>query len=502
MASTLFDKVLGAARAVLPHTGLLLPAAPIGPGYQDYRALYDLMLDYYLNVGLYSDVARALFEVGVWTPGMLELRNPASAVVDFYVAHVWAGDLNEALELDQSQMADVKVEAAVKTIFRWSNWGQRKALAVRWDGIFGDTFLKVGETDDSVYLQLIDPRSVTDFAKDWRGNLTYIRLDDVLTDTSTLLARQVVRTEIWDKATGEMGIWVRPTFEPERRKLGTPQESRSLASMGIDFVPFTHAMFRDIGQARGLNAYLQQRSVIDEMNREVTRLHQMLFRYNKPLTVVNSGADQTGRPFPPMAIPNRDGTSQNGTVTMGDDDIWQLPGNPTVQQLVPNIDYASALAAIEADWKHTQRVMPELLYYDTTDMQGDSGRAVRFKLGPAVKRAEEVRGNLEDGLLRALKMALSIAKARGLLTDLGSFDAGDLEMAFAKREILPLSPEEEGAADLANANAALAWKQLGVSERTLLERNGFDPDVEALRREATTTQLGDQLLGAFDRGNP
>jgi len=43
-------------------------------------------------------------------------------------------------------------------------------------------------------------------------------------------------------------------------------------------------------------------------------------------------------------------------------------------------------------------------------------------------------------------------------------------------------------------------KELGASADTLLQRLGFDPDLEREKREAGAKELSDRLLAAFDRG--
>lgn len=508
--TTFFDRLLGATARIGPilRGGEFAPVAPIGPGYRDYRRLYDMLFDYYLDVGLYSDIARVAFDQGLWMPGMLSLRNPAEAVVEFYVAHVWPGSLDDALPIDLGVTKKPLLEP-IAQLWSWSNWASQKQVAVRWCAIFGDLFVHVAQPPDrnQVYLQLIDPRRVTDFATDHRGFLTYIRIDDVVQmgsgPASSKDGRTRVRTEIWSKDPPVRQIWLRNAFEPDRGKLGTPDEQIPLVAYGIDFVPFVHTMFRDVGEPRGIGSFMTHKDQIDEMNRMMTRLHQMQFRYNRPLTVISSGQDSGGRPYPTVQMPERGGgTATNGVVHMGDDDVLSFPGNPTVAQLVPQIDFAAALEQVKDQWGVMQQVMPELLYYATLDTPAESGRAIRFKLGPAIKRVEESRGNLEEGLIQAVQMALTIGAARQIWPGIGTFEAGDFAMAFAEREVLPLSPQEVADAKLAGANAALALQQLGVSQRTLLTELGYDPDIEAQQRDATTTTLGEQLLTAFSSGAP
>lgn len=60
-------------------------------------------------------------------------------------------------------------------------------------------------------------------------------------------------------------------------------------------------------------------------------------------------------------------------------------------------------------------------------------------------------------------------------------------------ELLPGDPRAE-------AETAILQQQLGVSADTLLERLGFDPELERQKRSAGAQELGEKMLDAFERG--
>jgi len=60
-------------------------------------------------------------------------------------------------------------------------------------------------------------------------------------------------------------------------------------------------------------------------------------------------------------------------------------------------------------------------------------------------------------------------------------------------ELLPSDPMQE-------RQAALIDKQLGVSADTILQRLGYNPDLEREKAQAESAQLGEQILTAFDQG--
>lgn len=70
---------------------------------------------------------------------------------------------------------------------------------------------------------------------------------------------------------------------------------------------------------------------------------------------------------------------------------------------------------------------------------------------------------------------------------------------WTEAELAQLVVEQEAARQV-DRERALLDQQLGVSKDTLLEQLGYDPEVEAQKREAQGAELGEQLLTAFDRG--
>lgn len=69
----------------------------------------------------------------------------------------------------------------------------------------------------------------------------------------------------------------------------------------------------------------------------------------------------------------------------------------------------------------------------------------------------------------------------------------DLSTALHWQGVLPRDPMQE-------RQAALIDMQLSVSQDTLLQRLGYDPDLERQKREVGGADLGEQILRAFDRG--
>lgn len=465
---------------------------------------YQMLRAYYLNNGVYEVVDALLAGLGTKRQEMRPLRNPAFRVVEFYAAKLWPGPLPAALPIVADNEAIIE---PIQQVWTWSNWGAEKQAAARWFACYGDMFLKVAtKSDDAgtpvrVFLQNLEPQYVTEFDADERGFLTYVRIDIPRQRRSGDEVKAYVHTEVWTKEEFRRWEHEQGATTPVAQ-LGRPVEARPLSDFGIDFVPIVWQPFRNIGDERGSAAITPALDKIDEANRQATRLHQMLFRYNKPLWAASANAmDAQGRPLPPPRLGSEGG---DNTLAIDDDTIVRLPGQATLESLVPNLNYEGALAVLNAQIEEVQRDLPELAYYELRGKEV-SGVAAELLLGDAVDRLLEARGNAEAALVRADQMALTIGQAVGIFANLGSYAAGVFDHAFAERPVLKLT-------DAQRADLVAAWVKAGVPLRTALRRVGWSQDeIHAMDEDlAEEKQLNANYADAvlsqaqtnFDQGNP
>lgn len=486
---------------------------PILANRPNYGAGYRRLRDYYDNNALYDATAQYLYQLRIWTPGMKGLRNPCFRTTEFYVSHVWPGKIGATCLQIETDVPDA-IAKPIAQVWRWSGLQAQKQVWMRWNAIYGDLFVKVRTSPalDRVYYENILPELVTDFEVDDRQNLIWIRIDVPMSETVGNTTRSWVYTEIWSKADQDVKIYrtERPTWREDQ--LGEPVQRTTFAEMGVDFVPIAHTMFRDVGDDRGVGAFTGQIEKIDELNAAVTRLHQLSFRYNKPLfAILSKTVDELNRPMPGPRPTRTDGTSvapadpvgPTDPYYMGDEDVQLYPGDSEPKFMVPDINFAAQLQICAATMGELREDLPETIWFKPEDLRSDlSGRAIRFMLGPAITRAEEVRGNLEAALIRLDMMALTVGKNVGLFREIpGTYESGAFEHDFVEKEIMPLSPLERQEEKQAGANAGLALTELGVSKRTILTDLGYDYDDEAERREEEGTDLADTVLTGFERGD-
>lgn len=445
------------------------------------REFYRLLFAYYQSNGLYDYINANLKATKTTDQPLKPLRNPAWRVVEFYAAKLFPGTLPGALPIET---ANDRIIVPIHQLWTWSNFGAQKQKWSRWFAIYGDWFIKVQTKGDPVsacYMTLIRPEYVTDFTVDERGYLTEIRIDIPILDEDGDVVQY--HTEVWDKEQGKMWLWLHEAgIDKKLEELPKPVFTATIESLhGDNFIPIVYQPFRDDGGGRCASAYVSQLDKIDEVNRQATRLAQILFRYNRAIwAATNTGADASGRPLPPISF---DGIADtNSILTIGDDEILALPAMSALQPLVPPINYADALAVLESQMSELTQDLPELAYYEIRGLGDVTGRAVKFLLDDMISRVEEARGNAETALQRAHQMALTIGQNLGIWSGLGDYYVGDFEHEFGERNILPEDKQEtaELIRTLAQAGATIfaAAKAAGMSTKEAEDLAAVDVNFE------------------------
>ena len=424
----------------------------------DRLAFLEQLKSYFLSNGLYDPSTSMAHYLGGWSEAMKSLTTCANRVVEFYVGKLEPGMIPEAMPIITDYPVIVE---PIQQIWAWSSFATNKPVVLREYALYGDMFIqsRVSADRKRVYHKYYAPMYVTDFTEDIRKNITYIRVD--------IPNGKTTYTEIWD---GDgYRIWNDQPYGQgaDEQFMGDPDQADTLASLGIDFIPFAHAKFRDIGQDWGVGCFVHAMDKIDESNRMATRLHQMLFRYNKPLWAMMANAvDSTGKPLPPPQLP----AGSSGKAEIGDDDWLSLPGMSKAEALVPNIQYGAALDILKNQAEEIQRDLPELTYANLKGMTNISGVAIRELMADAIDKVVEARGNFEAALVKADKHALTMGKELGMFPDIGSYDAGQFDHAFKRREVMPISEDER-------ANTLATLIKATVPLKLAMQIVGYEPEI-------------------------
>jgi hypothetical protein len=391
------------------------------------KPLYAQLEAYYLQNGLYDPLMSANYALSEWHEEMKPLRNPANRSVEFFVSNTLPGSVPSALPIvtDNNRIVE-----PIQQVWKWEGFNQNKPKAIRWLSNLGDLFIQcvTSPNMDKVYRNFIKPTNVTLFQEDARGNIIKIRLD-VRTSPMTW------HTEIWTME--GMKVWENTLGEYQAEQSLPSTEIIPLSTWGIDFIPFVHIKFRDIGDLYGMGCFSHCLDKIDEVNRMATRMHVLMFRHNKPYWAVSANAnDSEGKPLPPPSF-------KTSPEDLDDNALMRLPGTSKLDALIPDLDYNSYSLVVDKQLEEIEKDLPELAYYRLREQGELSGKAVRLLLGDALSRIKEARTNFEAGLIKSEIMVLTIGQRLGIWSGLGEYDNGDLDHEYKERELLAVSIDEK-----------------------------------------------------------
>ena len=171
-------------------------------------------------------------------------------------------------------------------------------------------------------------------------------------------------------------------------------------------------------------------------------------------------------------------------VPMGVDKVTLLKGeNAELHNLEMLSDLSSSLEFGDRLLKafHAIARIPEIATGQLENLGQLSGLALKVLYGPLIRK-NRVKQRLYGDMLRDLSQRL-------------------LEMSgFPGQKVTITWPDPLPSDPVADRAALTADEQLGVSQRTILEKLGYDAQAEQKQKAKEQKDLGDTLLGQFDRG--
>ena len=155
---------------------------------------------------------------------------------------------------------------------------------------------------------------------------------------------------------------------------------------------------------------------------------------------------------------------------------------------------------IDGILKDFERDYPELKF-DALRVGGEvSGRALRIARQPAETKVLQRRAGYDDGLKRALQMALSIGGLRGIFSgvNLDSFEAGGLDFEFDERGVFVTDKLDEYEEEQFFWAAAKLAKESTMPLLAYLEHMGWDDEKIAKVRNDPEMQARQDMLENMD----
>ena len=446
---------------------------------------YELYNNYYSN-NIYSFTDRFNLiqkEAYGLYKNIRPIENPVTRLVELYVAKVYGGALNMqtlATGAIPFVLDDDRILEALKQLLIWSNFGTHKSLYIRHGSLYGDVGLKIVDDRElqQVRMEVLDPRKIKHATFNSVGDVDEIHIEYYAVEERDskspggMPARDMyLYTEIITPdsfATYKNGS----LFAYYNDANGTP-----VAKWKNEYgrVPVVLAQHRNLGLNFGMNAFQPALRKIDEINDQVSLLDDNIRKHVNVLWY--------------MAGVNKSTDLKADTTTRDQLPAVYGPANSKPEAMVAQFDIAAASAQIEHLIEEVERDMPELSLHRLREKGIATAPGVRASYSDAIDRIVEARGNYDDALIRAIKMAIGIGGYNGY-KDMEGFaldSLADADIYIAERPVIEDEiPKEQKIQFLITSGApsSAVWSELGYDDNTVQEWDRL-----AMRDAAMKAQL-------------
>jgi hypothetical protein len=412
------------------------------------------------------------------------LYNPTYRIGEFWKAHLWGGPL-DAEAGDTGTLPVItdneNIRPAIADIWKWSNWSTNKDVVTLHGSIYGDVILRVIDNVElgRIYIESIYPGIVTNLAKDPFGNIKGYTIEE--TRLSPVNNTPVIYKET-AKRDGQNVVF--NTFLNN-----VPFAWNGFASEWSEpygFVPMVHIQHNDVGLEWGWSEIHPSRSKIHELDDLASLLSDQLrksvnakwfftgVKASSPTQTMTT-TETTARPEP--------GREEEPALYVSDPQAKAFP-------LVAPVNVEGMIMHIQELLKDLERDYPELKF-DVLRATGEiSGRALRIARQPVETKVEQRRANYDDGLKRAIQMAVSIGGLRNQFAgfNLDSYESGGLDFNFGRRDVFVVDLLEKYEEDKAFWETVAIAKNAGVPLLAYLESVGWDEEKLKKLRESIELQ--------------
>lgn len=436
------------------------------------------------------------------------IYNPVYELVELIASAVFGGSLDtETFERGAIpiQTDNPAVLIALRKLWEWSRWDEKKLEYVRLGANLGDVVLKVVDDREKrkVRLEVLHPLKVLDFEQDEVGNvksyiIQYQRTDDQEYKFvgGKLIKNPNIRYWTYTEVCNE--DWFETYRDGYSHALYTNAlgEPVSRWENEYGFVPLLVARYQELTDYKwGANAYFAAQPQIHEVNDQASLLNDQIRKVIIPLLFATgiTADDQIQK----ASASEKD----EFTILFG-------PEGSALTPVTAQIDIAAAAQNIQNLLKGAlERKLPELSWIRIREEGGNhTAPGIRAATSDAVKRIMAARGQFEAPLVRAHKMAMTIGglgKYEGFEAfNVTSFDRGELDHQIKPRPVIEDTLSTKERVDTLNAGGAPLWvvmQELGYTDDVIEEvRNEQEASMRADVRTAVNAIFGDTPEGDSD----
>ncbi len=386
----------------------------------------------YSDLDSYSTSFKQATQVYTHTRG---IYNPVARLEKLIAAKTMGGMIDwqnlKTGAIPVTQADETLIEALLK-ILQWSKFGQNKTLYAREASTLGDCGLWVVDdpAHERVRIEVLHPAKIKDARFDELGNVKecIIEYERDWADPSsgkykTVLYRMEVNTKDYR---GKFATF--KDNQPFAWQTDARNKPVEVWDNPYGFTPLVNVNFENVGHGFGANSFYASVPKINEVNDAASLLNDSI-RRQVATPWYMAGVDA------PDDLDFTDASGQRDDTRM----VYGPAGSQPYPMTMP-IDIANAAQNIQHLLSELERDMPVLALQRLREKGAEmSGVAIENAYSDASGVLKEAMGNLDDGLIRALQMCVSIGGFRRYpdfrAYSLDSYERGDLDFYIKPRDI-------------------------------------------------------------------
>lgn len=417
------------------------------------------------------------------------IYNPAMRLGDFWQTHLMGGYLDpeagdgklkpSALPViipDNNKDQDENLRIAISQIWAWSRFQVKKDIMCLLGPVLGDIALMVVDDPlhEQVYVEIVHPGTIKEVDFDRKGNVkAYEIVETRLDPEDPNNKRQVIYLE---RATREGDEIIYQTY-----KDGSPYEWEGNPgeewSESYGFIPLILIQHKDVGMEWGWSELHSGRLKFTEVDDLASKTHDQIRKSVDPMWFLSGVAKANADVARTKTTPTEDRPFPGREEINA---IYAHHPQAKAQAMIAEIDLQAVVSEIKNMLEEIERDYPELQYDIDRAIQTNSGRALRLARQRSEVKVVQRRPNYDEGTVRALQMAISIAAYREyddfIEYDLDSYKDGMLDFRIGNRTVYRLDPIDEAEIEEAFWENAILATQAGVPLIYYLRSKGWHED--------------------------
>ena len=412
------------------------------------------------------------------------IYNPSYRLGEFWKAHLWAGTLEDIPLVFPETVAKEDLLAAIMQIWQWSNWQVKKDIVPLYGSVLGDIGILIIDDPqrEKVFFEVINPANIVNVELDPVGNVKGYEIQEERQDPRTIQEKSVVYSEIAVRDGNDVIYTTLLDGAPWAWNTDQGGEEVTNWSKPYGFIPMVLIQHNDVGLQWGWSEIQPGQSKFREIDDQGSKLNDQIRKIEEPIWAffgVTRPEDS-----PTFSETKLTGKAAQNRPQPGREQVNALYGseNGSVVPLVAPLDIDAVINNIRSLGKEIERDYPELALMAKLDEEGGnlSGRALRLARQPAETKVNQRRPNYYSALVRANKMAISIAGFNNYdgfgSFDLSSFDQGLLDHSIGKMPIFAIDPLDDLELFKERATIAKMWTDAGVSIEQAAIQAGLTED--------------------------